>query len=76
MENCPINCVNIACREPDWLELHKSFVLTIVGFIGTGFGMLLNYFIRSRCTNIKWCGLSCVRKPIELSRSQIEIVKS
>ena len=75
MEECPLNCINVACRDPDWLEQHKSFLLTLVGFIGTGFGMLLNYFLRSRCTNISCWGLSCVRKPVDLSKSQIEIVK-
>ena len=60
MSTCPIECVNIVCN-PSWLEKHESFVLTIVGLAGTGIGVLLSYFLNSRCKNIKTCCISCDR---------------
>ena len=72
--NCPIDCVRIACPDPDWLEKHEGFVITIVGLIGGACGVLLTYFLKSRCKKISCWGLSCDREPIQLEPSQIEIV--
>ena len=72
--NCPIDCVRIACPDPDWLEKHEGFVITIVGLMGGACGVLLTYFLKSRCKKISCWGLSCDREPIQLEPSQIEIV--
>ena len=72
--NCPIDCVRIACPDPDWLEKHEGFVITIVGLIGGACGVLLTYFLKSRCKKISCWGFSCDREPIQLEPSQIEIV--
>lgn len=72
--NCPIDCVRIACPEPDWLEKHEGFVITIVGLMGGACGVLLTYFLKSRCRKISCWGLSCDREPIPLDASQVEIV--
>ena len=45
--DCPVHCVNVACKEPDWLETHESFVITMAGLFGTAFGVLLSYFLKS-----------------------------
>ena len=64
MTTCPVECVNIACTQPDWLQTHESFVLTFTASIGAGVGVLLTYFLRSRCTEISFCGIRCRRQPL------------
>jgi len=75
MTVCPIECVRSACPEDDWLQKHESFVLTVVGLLGGGAGVLLSYFLKSRCTKIRCFGFSCERQPIALDQSQVEIVE-
>ena len=67
-ELCSIECVNIGCPQPTFLQLHETFVLSIVGIGGSALGIMLSYFLKSRCKKIKVCfGLfSCDRVPIEL----------
>ena len=62
---CSIECVNIGCPQPTFLQLHETFVLSIVGIGGSALGILLSYFLKSRCRKIKVCfGLfSCDRVP-------------
>jgi hypothetical protein len=38
--------------------------------------MILNYFIRSRCTDIKCLCISCKRTPIELNNNNLEIISN
>jgi hypothetical protein len=64
--NCPIDCVRAACPEPDFLEKHSTFVLTITASLSATLGVLLSYILKSRCKKIQCCGLSCDRDPIEL----------
>ena len=64
--DCPVHCVNVACKEPDWLETHESFVITMAGLFGTAFGVLLSYFLKSRCEEIKCFCLYCKRKVVEV----------
>ena len=47
MIECPLECI---WREspPSWLEKHEGFVITVVGILGGGLGVLLTYFMRSR----------------------------
>lgn len=65
---CSIECVNLACKDPSFLEKHETFVLTIIGLGGSAVGVMLAYFLKSRCKKIKVCFglLSCDRVPIEL----------
>ena len=58
---CPLECIY---RETDWLEKHQFFVLTLIGLLGGGCGVLLTYFLRSRCTKIMCCGMGCDREPL------------
>lgn len=62
MTVCPIECL----REDSWLEKHESFVLTLTASLSALFGMLLTYCLKSRCTSIRCCGLSCERVPLHL----------
>ena len=63
---CPLHCVNIACKQPSFLEQHETFILTIIGIGGSGLGVLLAYFLKSRCSKIKVCFgcLKCDRTPL------------
>ena len=66
----------MSCVELTFLQKHESFILTIVGFLSAGGGMILNYFIRSRCTDIKCLCISCKRTPIELNNNNVEIISN
>ena len=70
---CPISCVRSACPDPDFLEKHGAWLLTIIGVATACIGTVLTYFIKSRCKKIKCCGMSCDRDVIELSPSEVEI---
>ena len=77
--DCPIECMNrdLICESsPGFIEKNGTFVLTFVGIISTGIGIVLSYFLKSRCTEIKCFGLSCKRKPIELDVDDVEITSS
>ena len=71
--NCSPECVNIACNcnHPDWLEKHNSFVLTLCGLVGTATGVVLTYFLKSRCEEIRCFCIYCKRKVLE--QREIEI---
>ena len=71
MTVCPVECLSVG--KPDWLETHESFVLTTVASVGGAFGILLTYFLKSRCTEIKCCGVRCRRTPIEIPASHISV---
>lgn len=58
---CPLECL----REDSWLEKHESFVLTLTASLSALLGMLLSYCLKSRCTSIRCCGLSCERIPLD-----------
>ena len=68
MESCPMHCINASCKDTSFLEKHETFVLTIIGLGGSAVGVMLAYFLKSRCKKIKCCfGLfSCDRIPIDL----------
>ena len=66
MDNCPIHCVNIGCPAESFLERHESFILTIVASMSAGLGLLLTYFLKSRCKRTTFCCIQCDREPIDL----------
>ena len=75
--SCPIECIDrsLICESPpDWLEKHSTFVLTFVASISACMGVVLTYFLKSRCKKLKFCCIECDRTPIELEANQIEIV--
>ena len=66
MADCPIHCVNIACAQPHFIQENESFILTLIGIIGGGLGVLLSYFLKSRCTRIKLGCIHCERQPLSV----------
>jgi hypothetical protein len=79
MTECPIECMNrdLICESPaSFLEKNGTFVLTLVGIISTGIGIVFTYFLKSRCTEIKCFGLFCKRHPLELDVSDVEITSA
>ena len=79
MELCPMHCINVGCPQPSFLQLHETFVLSIVGIGGSALGILLSYFLKSRCRKIKVCfGLfSCDRVPpvdLPIETAEVNVV--
>lgn len=70
---CPIECVRTGCPEPDFIETNGAFLLSLIGIVGGGVGMLLTYFLKSRCRRIKCCGLECTRDVVALDPKDIQI---
>lgn len=73
MTICPIECVRSACPDPDFLEKHETFVLTVLSLLSGVAGACLSFFLKSRCTKLTLCCLSCDRIPVPLEPSQVEI---
>lgn len=73
---CPIECAKMGCPDPDWLEKHNAFLLTIVGGLGAGLGVLLSYFLKSRCSHIKMCCIDCDREVVNLRASDTEVTST
>lgn len=77
--DCPIECIdrNLICEsQPDFLEKHGSFFLTMFGVLTGVAGLILTFFLKSRCTEIRCFGLFCKRKPIDLNVNDIEITSA
>ena len=70
---CPIECVRAACPQPDFLEKHSTFILTLCGVLGGGAAVMFTYFLKSRCKKIKCCGVECDRSPIQLNTNDITV---
>ena len=73
---CPIECAKMGCPDPDWLEKHNAFLLTIVGGLGAGLGVLLSYFLKSRCSHIKFCCVDFDREVVNLAPADIQITST
>lgn len=74
--DCPIECINrdLICESPsDFLEKHSSFLITVIGIASGGLGIVLTYFLKSRCTEIKCGCLSCRRNPIPLDIEEVAV---
>ena len=70
---CPLECVNAACNK-DFLKDHGAWVLTVVAGFMTCLGMLLSYFLRSRCRKIQLCGVPCCdRDVVDLRPEDVNI---
>lgn len=73
MTICPIDCVRAACPQEDWLQKHTTFVLTFAGLLGAAGTVVLQYFLKSRCSRLKMCCIECHRTPIQLTADQVEL---
>ena len=70
---CPIDCVNVGCDEPDFLEKHSTFLITLIGSISACLGVVFTYFLKSRCKVIKTPCFTCDRDVINIQKENIEI---
>jgi hypothetical protein len=61
---CPLECVKSGCpSDPDFLEKHSTFVITMGGMISACIASIFAYFLKSRCSKIVTPCLSCDRVP-------------
>jgi hypothetical protein len=77
--DCPIECIdrNLICEsQPDFLQKHASFFLTLFGVLTGVVGLVFTYFLKSRCTEIRCFGLFCRRKPLDLDVNDVEITSA
>ena len=58
---CPIGCLNY--DADDWLTKHSTFALTLVGSLSACLGVVMSYFLKSRCSKISIGCISCDRVP-------------
>tara|TARA_Y100000114_G_scaffold151802_1_gene169123 strand:+ start:133 stop:402 length:270 start_codon:yes stop_codon:yes gene_type:complete len=73
---CPLECLDPALTcgpQADFLEKHSTFFITLIGALSACGGLVLTYFLKSRCNKIQLGCISCERKVIELDSSQIQI---
>lgn len=75
-ELCPIECIYAATQEPDFLEKNGAWLLTVIAGCTGCVGMVLTYFLKSRCSRINFCGISCVREVLSLKPSEVVITSS
>ena len=61
MTVCPVDCLSF-CEE-SFIQKHETFILTLVASGSTLLGMIFSYLLKSRCSKISLCGLSCDRVP-------------
>ena len=72
---CPVDCVKSGCPDPDWLEKHNGFLLTIVASVSACVGIMLTYALKSRCRNIKTPCMSCDRDVVALQPDQVTVTQ-
>ena len=70
---CPIECVRSACPDPDFLEKHSTFVLTLTASVSATLGVFFSYLLKSRCKKIACCGLVCDREPLDLRAEDVNV---
>ena len=68
---CPIECFNK--DDPDFLSKHSTFVLTLCSLLSGVLGVVLTYFLRSRCKTVKFCCIECDRDVVALNSEQITV---
>tara|TARA_E500000318_G_scaffold25856_1_gene25730 strand:+ start:41 stop:298 length:258 start_codon:yes stop_codon:yes gene_type:complete len=73
---CPLDCVRVGCPEPDWLEKHNGFLITLIGALSASMGVFFAYCLKSRCKNIKTPCVSCDRDVVVLEPQSIEVTST
>jgi hypothetical protein len=58
---CPVECLNY--DADDFLTKHSTFMLTLVGSLSACLGVVMSYFLKSRCSRINIGCISCDRVP-------------
>lgn len=69
--NCPIECAHALCPHPDFIERNGAFLLTIIASASASFALTLNYFLKSRCRNLKCGCITCDRDVLEITEGQL-----
>ena len=70
---CPIECVKSGCDDPDMLQKHGAWLLTVIASVSAALGLSLTYFLKSRCKNIRTPCISCDREVVVLEPDQIQV---
>ena len=52
------------CPASDFIQNNEAFLLTAIASVSAAFGLLLSTCIKSRCTEIRCFGLTCLRNPL------------
>lgn len=73
MTSCPIECIR---PDEDFIQKNGAWLLTVIAGVSGCAGMMFTYFLKSRCKNIKMCGLSCERDVVNLSKQDLHITSS
>jgi len=73
---CPIECVRVGCPEADFLQRNGAWLLAVIAGVTGCIGMLLTYFLKSRCSKIECCGMNCVRDVVQLKPDTVELRSS
>ena len=68
---CPLQCIKAGCDHPDFLEKHSTFIITLLGSFGACLGVILTYFLKSRCKKISTPCFTCDRDVIEIKNVEI-----
>lgn len=71
---CPIECLNVG--QPDFIEKHGTWLLTVVAGLSGCAGMMFTYLLKSRCSQIRCLGVSCVREVLALKPADVIITSS
>lgn len=56
------------CHASNFIQTNEAFLLTVVGAASAALTLLLNTCIKSRCSEIKCFGLTCIRQPIPVDQ--------
>ena len=73
---CPLACVRTGCPEPDFLERNGALLLTVIAGFSGCVGMVLTYFLKSRCKQISCWGVECIREPIDVTATKADLRSS
>jgi hypothetical protein len=76
--DCPAcnPCNSCNCPDPDFIERNGTWLLGMVGILATCVGGVFTYFLKSRCSHIKFCGTECQREVVALDPKNIKIETS
>ena len=54
--------------EPDFVERNGAWLLSVLGVATACVSGMLAYFLKSRCSRIRCCGMECERDVLNLER--------
>ena len=69
---CPIQCVRSACPDPDFIEKNGTWLLTAIAGVTGTLGVLLTYFLKSRCKKLQCCCIKVERDPVVITSDDLE----